>query len=49
MHENLKNVAHAPSVQMQDTPESFYDGEQIPADETNPDQCQDNVTISSEK
>lgn len=49
MHDNLKNIAHAPSVQLQDVPDNFYDSEQIPQDELNPDQCQDNVLISSEK
>jgi hypothetical protein len=49
MHENLKNVAHAPSVQMQNVPDSFFDNEQIPQDELNPDVCQDNNLISSEK
>lgn len=49
MHDNLKNLAHAPSVQLQNVPDSFFDSEQILQDELNPDQCQDNVTISSEK
>jgi hypothetical protein len=49
MHENLKNLAHAPSVQMQNVPESFFDPEQITQEEQYPDICQDNVAISSER
>ncbi len=49
MHENLKNLAHAPSVQMQNVPESFFDLEQISQEEQYPDICQDNVAITSER
>lgn len=49
MHENLKNIAHAPSVQMQAVPDSFFDSEQIPQDELYPDACQDNNIINTEK
>lgn len=49
MHENLKNLAHAPSVQMQNVPESFFDPEQISQEEQYPDICQDNVVITSER
>lgn len=50
IHENLKNIAHAPSVQLQTVPDKFFDtSEQIPQDELLPDVCQDNVTMSSER
>jgi hypothetical protein len=49
IHENLKNIAHAPSVQMQDVPMNFYNSEQIKQDELLPDVCQDNVMVSSER
>lgn len=49
MHENLKSLAHAPSVQMQNVPDNFFDTDMIAQDEINPDQCQENVLINSEK
>ena len=48
VHENLKNIAHAPSVQMQNVPETF-NFKQISQDELMPDVCQDNVVITSER
>lgn len=49
IHENLKNTAHAPSVQMQSTPNNFFETEKISQDEILPDVCQDNVIVSSER
>ena len=49
IHENLKNTAHAPSVQMQNVPESFYSGEKVSQEEKEPDLVQDNVVITSER
>jgi hypothetical protein len=49
IHENLKNVAHAPSVQMQNIPESAFDADQLVSDEVSPDICQDNALMSSER
>lgn len=48
-HENLKNLAHAPSVQLQNCPSSFFDSEQISQEEQFPDVTQDNVVASSER
>ena len=47
IHENLKNTAHAPSVQMQYVPETFFTGER--QDEKDPEVVEDNVTMSSER
>lgn len=49
IHENLKNCAHAPSVQMQNTPDSYFGSEVISQEEKEPDICQDNVVITSER
>jgi hypothetical protein len=49
IHENLKNCAHAPSVQLQNVPPSFFDSDQIAQDEVLPDVCQDNIMMSSER
>ena len=49
IHENLKNISHAPSVQLQNIPDKFFDTDQIPQDEILPDVSQDNVIISSER
>jgi hypothetical protein len=49
IHENLKNIAHAPSVQLQSVPDKFFDTDLIPQDELVPDVCQDNVVITSER
>lgn len=47
IHENLKNTAHAPSVQMQTVPETFFTGES--QDEKDPDVVEDNAIMSSER
>ncbi len=49
IHENLKNCAHAPSVQLQNVPPSFFDSDTIAQDELLPDVCQDNIMVSSER
>jgi histone deacetylase 3 len=49
IHENLKNLAHSPSVQMQTVPDKFLDTDQINQDELLPDLAQDNVVITSER
>jgi hypothetical protein len=48
VHENLKNLAHAPSVQMQNVPDVLK-FQQISQEELQPDLTQDNVVITSER
>ena len=49
IHENLKNTAHAPSVQMQHTPESFFSADVVSQEEKEPDVVQDNVVLTCER
>lgn len=49
IHENLRNIAHAPSVQLQPIVPSFFDTDILPQDELQPDICQDNVVITNER
>jgi hypothetical protein len=48
IHDNLKNTAHAPSVQLQDVPLSFFDDDSH-ANEIPSDICADNLLINNEK
>ncbi len=45
----IRNIAHAPSVQLQPIVSSFFDNDLLPQDELQPDICQDNVVMSSER
>jgi hypothetical protein len=49
IHDNLKNVAHAPSVQMQNVPMDLLDVDPLPNDELPPDICDDNAKMSSNR
>ena len=48
VHENLKNIAHAPSVQMQATPSNIYDLD-LTNENDDPDITPDNVMVNSDR
>lgn len=49
IHENLKNLAHAPSVQIQNVPDKLMETDPTNPDELPPDVCQDNVMINQDR